>query len=399
MKCETDVTKAMVKDAVVMLNTTGDEIPKFMELIYHELPDGTVDKDNKDNSLRNFIINNIIKTKWFFYVAKYCNLKECAKIMQNIDIIKFVLKDIPEKQIDRYYKRINESMGELSLLDKINVVAKAVHDFSLYNMLNGMNSVHNKNIEEQNKGIIQLYLTIAYLFTKSMVQVNTRFSLAFSCLERDTRLHFNDFNQHITNDYLRVTEKFIDEDKATLAEYQREKSVIKAKNLSSKEAKPLYEEINKIYKKMHYSKRVLQTMMVNNLAEIRNILPMLKEFRNNVQHVNVVNNMGTYMLDAKADSYYGMYCYILQSLLADKMIAYKAKDNDPLQKHREAQRLNEAGRNLKETLTKYRTYNKDFMWTINMPFAYNLPRYKNLSCEYLFYDGEYKQDDAQKPTR
>ena len=40
----------------------------------------------------------------------------------------------------------------------------------------------------------------------------------------------------------------------------------------------------------------------------------------------------------------------------------------------------------KEKLIKFGTYNKDFMWLINVPFAYNLPRYKNLSNEEIFYD-------------
>lgn len=399
MKGELDVTKAMVMDAMVMLNTSDTALPKFRQLVYHELPDGKVDENNKDNSLRNFIINNVIKTKWFFYVAKYCNLKECAKIMQNVAIVKFVLKDIPEKQIDRYYKRIKGELPDgLSLQDKIGAVAKAVHDFSLFNTLDDMNVMHDTTVVEQSKGVIQLYLTVAYLFTKSMVQVNTRFSLAFSCLERDAGLRFGKFNQKKAEEYLRLTEKFVCDDSTILADYQKEKGVIKAKKLSRSQAKPLYDAINRKYKKMHFSKRVLEEMMIPNLAEAKKILPIIVNFRNSVQHLNVVNQMGEYMTDAAVDSYYGMYCYILQNILADEMIARYANDKATQRERQAVQQINEIGIKLKENLKKYRSYSKDMMWTINMPFAYNLPRYKNLSCEYLFYDKEYNQDDAQKST-
>ena len=66
-------------------------------------------------------------------------------------------------------------------------------------------------------------------------------------------------------------------------------------------------------------------------------------------------------------SYYSLYCYILQRLLLDN------NNNDKFAE-------------IKEKLIKFGTYNKDFMWLINVPFAYNLPRYKNLSNEEIFYD-------------
>ena len=37
-----------------------------------------------------------------------------------------------------------------------------------------------------------------------------------------------------------------------------------------------------------------------------------------------------------------------------------------------------------DNLDKYGTYVKDFVKALNIPFAYNYPRYKNLSIDELF---------------
>ena len=44
-----------------------------------------------------------------------------------------------------------------------------------------------------------------------------------------------------------------------------------------------------------------------------------------------------------------------------------------------------------ELLSKHNTYVKDFTWIINVPFAYNIARYKNLSIKDLFYNEKCKE--------
>ena len=44
---------------------------------------------------------------------------------------------------------------------------------------------------------------------------------------------------------------------------------------------------------------------------------------------------------------------------------------------------------------KHGTYCKDFVKALNVPFAYNLPRYKNLSINELFDQNDYLPDKAK----
>lgn len=106
----------------------------------------------------------------------------------------------------------------------------------------------------------------------------------------------------------------------------------------------------------------------DNYEKISKMNKIVTEYRNNVQHLAVVNNITKYLGDiSEVTSYYSLYCYILQRLLLDN------NNNDKFAA-------------IKEKLIKFGTYNKNFMWLINVPFAYNLPRYKNLSNEEIFYD-------------
>ena len=44
--------------------------------------------------------------------------------------------------------------------------------------------------------------------------------------------------------------------------------------------------------------------------------------------------------------------------------------------------------NWDDEITKGKAFSKPMLWVINVPFAYNMARYKNLSIENLFY-GKY----------
>ena len=100
---------------------------------------------------------------------------------------------------------------------------------------------------------------------------------------------------------------------------------------------------------------------------------MLAEYRNQVQHLNAVRLAHLYAKDIrKVESYFALYHYIMQRILMDS-----SGDTDNA----------EAGvlpRRYFNSVKTYRTYCKDFTKALNIPFCYNLPRYKNLSIDCLF---------------
>ena len=104
-------------------------------------------------------------------------------------------------------------------------------------------------------------------------------------------------------------------------------------------------------------------------------------FRNCVEHLNVVRDAYCYIGDIeKFDSYFELYHYLVQRYIMEKF------DNNP--KGFEEGKLSIYYNKVK----KYNSFCKDFVKTLTIPFAYNLPRYKNLSINELFDRNHYLED-------
>ena len=125
----------------------------------------------------------------------------------------------------------------------------------------------------------------------------------------------------------------------------------------------------------------------------KRVLPVLNEkndnagilcdFRKTIAHLNVVHKMVDYVDEIKGiTSYYAFFCYVLQRM----PVGNKNEKNALKEKY-------------SATVKSFGTYSKDFMWLINLPFAYNLPRYKNLSNEQLFYDEEERNETQEQIDR
>ena len=374
---------ALVLDAYNMLNTgvqiqLGSEEAKELEQVLYKTKKQGFVKENEspfNHQFRNFIENNVIKSRWFLYIAKYVKPENCGKFMSNENILRFVVEDLPEAQIKRYYKTITGFSDSQNVSTMRNVIIDKLKRFSIKNTLVEVSSMSKKDYapqkeesdeeseKEKLKAIVNLYLTVAYLIVKSMVKVNARFSIAFNCLERDAYLkgvwEYKDKN----NDYLGVTNLFVNADKQVFKIYQPKFQELK--QLDKYSARKKLVELQKEQdKQLHYPIRFSKIISQNIEKASKNNISFY-DFRNNVEHLNVVKNMHLYFEDVKeVKSYYGLYCYVLQRLLFDKVNNEEYKKN-----------VLEKG-----------TYSKDLMWQFNLPFAYNLARYKNLSDEGLFYD-------------
>ncbi len=110
---------------------------------------------------------------------------------------------------------------------------------------------------------------------------------------------------------------------------------------------------------------------------------ILREFRNCVDHLSAIRKADEYVKDLKeVTSYYQIYHYIVQRYLKDQYAfkttdEYKAVNPDVVYKNPKT--LEFFG-----NVERFGTYSKDFVKALNVPFAYNLPRYKNLSIDALF---------------
>ena len=95
-------------------------------------------------------------------------------------------------------------------------------------------------------------------------------------------------------------------------------------------------------------------------------------------HLNFVSNAYKYLDLRKMDSYYDLYQYIVQKDLLDKVKG-----------------TNDLWELYKKDVNEYDFYSKNMTKIINLPFAYNLARYKNLTIGDLYNDN-YKRNKKGK---
>ena len=192
----------------------------------------------------------------------------------------------------------------------------------------------DKQAKAKYQAIISLYLMVLYQIVKNMIYVNSRYVIAFHCLERD----FGMYNLKLKGDYSNcnsLTEKFIKD------KYMKEGALgfnMKAGRYLTKNIGNCSNELRKIY-------------------------------RNQVDHFAVVRKIGNYAADVKSiGSWFELYHYVMQRIVFDE--------------YRFA--LNNTESNYKNSIIKHHTYCKDMVKALNTPFGYDLPRYQNLSIGDLF---------------
>lgn len=332
------------------------------------------------NGFRNFIASNVIESDRFRYLIRYSNAQNIRKLADNRDVVRFVLSGIPDTQIDRYCKSCNCSFGSdmdakrESLADIITGIS--FNEFRNVNQNDRLSTPQQKADKAQKQAVISLYLTVLYLLVKNLVYVNSRYSLAFHCLERDLQIFGNKVER---SSYTKLTEEFIKE-----SENARKKAQEAARAAGMEERKIKYVKSTDAPLNYHACE-----YLKNNIACSDDY--MIRVFRNNVAHLGAVRNASIFLGDIrKVDSYFAMYHYIMQKAIQNQYKHDRSKYEIMLTGHTEQ---------YFESITQYHTYCMDFVKALNTPFGYNLPRYKNLTIDALFdknFPKENKEDMLAK---
>jgi hypothetical protein len=203
----------------------------------------------------------------------------------------------------------------------------------------------NEAVEKEKlKAIIGLYLTIIYLITKSLVRINTSYSIAFGIFERDCLIMQKkaDMEEDETSSLLKDVS--IDNNPIAITEYFNEKGKLnkRVKNL-------VYRNIGNHYNDFTF-----------------------KIFRNNVEHLTVVSKLPSYIDDiTNVKSYFDLYHYVMFRLLYDGKNGNSSISSD-------------ITKSKYGDVIKYQSACKDFLYGILAPFAYNPARYINLACKNKF---------------
>lgn len=303
------------------------------------------------NGFRNFIINNVIESSRFKYLVRYGNPKKIRALATNKKVVSFVLREIPDDQIKRYYNNCEQGVVKDcdKMREKLCERITKLH-FTEFKDVYQANTADKEKIKQKElkKNSIRLYLTVLYLLQKNLIYVNSRYFLAFHCAERDA----------MTYDKKKYTEAVLKEDRMLFAK-----------------------EFIEVHGKNKRACSYLQQNMEN--ADRWS----LRAFRNCTEHLNAVRNADKYIRDiANFNSYFELYHYLVQRSLIDQFkydcnTLSRKNDGTTIYSKEQAE-----GKLLQyfELVEKYHSYCKDFVKALCTPFAYNLPRYKNLSINELY---------------
>lgn len=340
--------KMLYRDALVILgmDQSEEEIERFM-LENDIIKDNNEDKsEKKQHDFRNFLINSVINSSRFRYMVRYSSADGLRKLKESRKLIGFVLNSLPEALIDRYYHSCGERADVKDRLVKQDKLTELLvkMNFDDFKGVNNGNKATPK--EKQNKAkyqaIISLYLMVMYQIVKNMIYVNSRYVIAFHCLERDSNQLLGRFNSHDASMYNNLTQKFITD------KYLNDG----AQGCSKKVGNYLSHNI---------------TCCSDELR---------KEYRNQVDHFAVVRMIGKYAADiGKFGSWFELYHYVMQRIIFDEYQKHLDKNNKS---------MTYADKKYKQLIAKHHTYCKDLVKALNTPFGYNLARYKNLSIGELF---------------
>lgn len=359
---EPSAKKIMFMEAAELLGYEKDEkeLSKYIDAMLAK--DGTerVFYGIRDNGFRNFIINNVIESNRFKYLVRYGNPKKIKALANNEAVVKFVLKDIPDEQIRLYYNSCNGCKKNYYPEMRDDLADKILNlHFSDYADIAAGNKEQEK--KERSKNIVRIYLTVLYLLLKNMVYINSRYFLAFHCLERDYVVYNygkKSDPEEFTKDYTMFAKEFLEEH-------------------------PLY------YRAQDYVKK---NMMQSEPWAI-------KAYRNCCDHLTAIRNIDSYIGDIKEiDSYFGLYHYLVQRSLKNQ---YEYDVNTESKYHpgsmiADEEMMNPALLEYFKKVDTYHSYCKDFVKALNVAFAYNLPRYKNLSIKELYDRNDYNPTKGKK---
>ena len=358
--------KIMYIEAFKVLGMNGND-----ERLEQEA-DSILDPQNKGGSqlrgLRNFIANNVIESERFKYLVRYGNVNKLKGIAANRTVVSFVLKDVPDAQIARYYNSVTGEDKDFipAMRDYLadRLTGFSFEDISDVRQNDQFANQKEQEEKRQKQALVRLYLTVLYLTLKNLVYVNSRYFLAFHCVERDRLLLYPE-------KWEKVKDKFS-------ADYGF--SIFARDFLSA-----------------HPQKKRVATYLEQNFANSDEWA--LRAFRNKAEHLDAVRNADLYLNDIREfHSWFELYHYIMQRRIQDQFswdsIHNKRGTSEKIITKEE---LNPKLLEYFSLVSRYRVYCKDFVKALCVPFAYNLPRYKNLSIDALFDMNRPGREEKEEP--
>lgn len=342
--------KTAYKEAAYLLGTSlsDEEIEEYIDSNFIDKKKLPKIRNNKgkfipDAGKRNFLINNVLKSRRFNYLVRYADPFKIRACIENETIVRFVIKNMDVSIIDRYFKVCCTSSAS-NREEKVNALVDLLCNKMSIDFATDVNQkAREKDENKQSKrAVVSLYLNILYQVAKNMVYINSRYVMAFHSLERDLCLHNLD-----SDNYIALTEKAIEE------------------------------------KWLNKHARNYLNVNINNCDYWA-----INVFRDKVAHLNAIRKIDKNIKGvSRIESYFELYHYIMQHEIVstyrhkEKSAATASADSGVAQ---EFNSITDKTKKYVSLIEGNSWYVKDFVKALCVPFGYNLSRYKNLSIDILF---------------
>ena len=319
---------------------------------------GKVIEDNKSRQskpLKNFLRNNVYQSKQYQIISKYTQTNFCTKIMSSKKIISFVLTNMMEETpellqyLSKIYSQYTKKKGIEINNTNINLLIEALYNLKFKHIVN---SAFNKKIKNY-LALVPLYLNVCYLVIKNMININS----AYFQQMRDYERLYKSINGKVNIEYnLSVNKKYIE-----FLENNNKKVILQNKNNTI--VHKSYCQLKKLLSK--YSGDYLQ---------------LYRAYRNEIEHVSCLSRIESWdILNSKEisiTSYFQIFQIIIQNNLFIKNERYFTNALiDSFDSSKKDKRLKQF---------KTQGYLQRIINIVNLPFAYNISRYNNLTIEKYF---------------
>lgn len=352
-KIENAPQEPLLNDALLALGVSKTDL----ENTYKKYFDSKEKTDKQSQKVSTFLMNNVINNNRFKYVIKYINPADINGLAKNRYLVKFVLSKIPEEQIDSYYKLFSNE-EEPSCEEKIKLLTKKISKLNFQTLFEN-NKIPNVE-KERKKAIITLYFTIIYILVKNLVNINGLYTLALYFVERDGYFYKKICGKALRRnvgdkyDYLLLPEIF------SGSKYREE-----TKNLKLPKEKD----------------RDIMKKYLPNDKDREGYNKFFRAYRNNIVHLNIIAKLSelTSNIDKDINSYFDIYHYCTQRVMFDYC---KENNNVVLAKMKDLAHIKS---DCDEFSSKHTyPFSSAVLRFMNLPFAYNVPRFKNLSYKKFF---------------
>lgn len=372
-----NLKEVMMVDAIQILGTEKSE-QELQSMACFFFRDKNGKKLNSgEHGMRNFIGNNVISNTRFQYLVRYGNPQKLHILSKNEIIVRFILSRIAKNQriqgmngknqIDRYYETCGGTNSlSVSEQEKIDFLCKILTNMS-YDQFQDVkqreekSTAEEKRKKERYKAIISLYLTVLYQLIKNLVNINARYIIAFHCLERDTILYNLKFGTSDMREPIKLRKRYTALTEIILG-YETDRKT------REKDDRTI-DEIAASAKNRHLKNIKWNCKTRENLEKADK--NAIFAFRNIVAHLGIIRYADQFITEmGPITRYFDCYHYLLQRELGNDL-KKNSQGNDYTRKYL-------------QKVDKYHSYCKDLLHMLCLPFAYCIPRYKNLSIAELF---------------